>query len=54
MAKGLRNYPKHEQREVVRRRLEKSTGGLGYWAAVDYQERLKKTGTEVGFLHLHN
>lgn len=46
MSKGLRNYPKHEQREIMRRRLEKSTGGLGYWAAVDYQARLAKQETK--------
>jgi hypothetical protein len=35
MSKPLRIYHGHEKREVIRRRLEEKTGGLGYWAAVD-------------------
>jgi hypothetical protein len=38
MAKGLRNYSVSEQEKAISARLQKSTGGLGYLAAVDAQE----------------
>jgi hypothetical protein len=37
MAKGIRNYPKNQRKEVIARRVESNTGGLGYLAAVDAQ-----------------
>jgi hypothetical protein len=38
MAKSIRSYPQPERRSVISRRLERKSGGLGYWAAVDAQK----------------
>ena len=42
MSKAIRSYPKHEQEQVVARRLANKTMGLGYWAAVGYADWKKK------------
>ena len=41
MSKGLRNMSKEEQKAAIARRLEKNTGGLGYWAAVDAKRKIE-------------
>jgi len=38
MSKSIRSYPQSERRSVVSRRLDRKSGGLGYWAAVDAQK----------------
>lgn len=38
MAKAIRSYPQSERKSVIARRMERKTGGLGYWAAVDAQK----------------
>jgi hypothetical protein len=39
MTKSIASYPQSEKRVVISRRLERKTGGLGYWAALDAQKR---------------
>ncbi len=39
MSKSIRSYPQSERRSVISRRLERKSGGLGYWAAVDAQKQ---------------
>lgn len=39
MSKSISSYPQSEKRVVVSRRLERKSGGLGYWAAVDAHKR---------------
>ena len=39
MSKSIRSYPQAEKRVVISRRLDRKSGGLGYWAAVDAQKR---------------
>lgn len=39
MTKSIRSYPQSERRGVTSRRLERKSGGLGYWAAVDAHKR---------------
>jgi hypothetical protein len=38
MSKAIRSYPQPERRGVISRRLERKSGGLGYWAALDAQK----------------
>jgi len=38
MSKAIRSYPQSERRNVITRRLERKSGGLGYWAALDAQK----------------
>jgi len=38
MSKAISSYPQSERRAVVSRRLDRKSGGLGYWAAVDAQK----------------
>jgi len=42
MTKSIRSYPKHERDNIVNKRLANHSGGLGYWAAVDAIEAIKK------------
>jgi len=42
MTKAIRSYPKSEQIEVANKRVNNKTMGLGYWAAVDYFNKLNK------------
>ena len=42
MTKSIRSYPKYERDNIVNKRLANHTGGLGYWAAVDAIEAIKK------------
>jgi hypothetical protein len=37
MSKSLKNSKNENEFKVVERRLKERTGGLGFWAAVDYQ-----------------
>ncbi len=46
MAKSLRSYPESVRREVIARRLQSNTKGLGYWAAVDASARLVKAAKQ--------
>ena len=39
MTKSIRSYPQPERRNVISRRLERKSGGLGYWGAMDARER---------------
>jgi hypothetical protein len=38
MSKSIRSYPQTERRVVISRRIDRKSGGLGYWAAVDAQK----------------
>lgn len=38
MAKSIRSYPASERRAVIARRIDRKSGGLGYWAAIDAQK----------------
>jgi hypothetical protein len=38
MSKAISSYPQSERRAVVSRRLDRKSGGLGYWAAMDAQK----------------
>lgn len=38
MSKSIRSYPQSERRAIVSRRIDRKSGGLGYWAAVDAQK----------------
>lgn len=42
MSKPIRSYPESERAKVVARRLQNKTGGCGYWAAIDYQNKKAK------------
>lgn len=44
MSKGLNQLTPYERKKAIKRRLEMSEAmrGLGYWAAVDAQERMKE------------
>lgn len=42
MSKGISNYPEYARADIVARRLRNKTGGLGYLAALDYQNRKAK------------
>lgn len=47
MAKAIRRYPKSVREGVIRRRLANPTKGLGYWAAVDAQNRINAGQKEM-------
>lgn len=38
MAKAIRSYPKQDQKNVINRRLQNATGGLGYLSAVEAEK----------------
>ena len=42
MTKSIRSYPKNERDNIINKRLANHSGGLGYWAAVDAIEAIKK------------
>lgn len=41
MSKSIKSFPVSERPKVVARRLASKTGGLGYLAALDYQNKNK-------------
>jgi hypothetical protein len=47
MTRALRSYPPEERKEVVKRRLLKKSGGLGYLAALDYGKPHPKKDKKV-------
>lgn len=48
MSKGLRNiFPESERWRVIRRRLERQSGGLGYLAAKDAAKKIKSVVTSA-------
>lgn len=40
MSRGLRSYPEERRGGIATKRLVMRTRGLGYWAAIDYYDRL--------------
>lgn len=40
MSKGLRNYPEEIRRQVAERRAKNNTKGCGYWAAMDFLNKI--------------
>ena len=42
MTKAISSYPEHEKFQVAKRRVERKSGGLGYWAAKDAQTHFGK------------
>lgn len=42
MSKAISSYPDFLSDEVVVRRINGETKGLGYWAAIDYTKRKRK------------
>jgi hypothetical protein len=42
MSKSIRSFPEHERFSVAHRRINSGERGLGYWAAVDYFEAVKR------------
>lgn len=42
MSRSLRSYPQEFRESVIERRLKENTKGLGYWAAVDAQNKRKR------------
>jgi hypothetical protein len=42
MSKAIRSYPYGERITVANIRINNKTMGLGYWAAVDYFNKLNK------------
>jgi hypothetical protein len=47
MSKSIRSYETQKEKElVISRRLQHNSGGLGFWAAKDAVERMKKVVKE--------
>jgi hypothetical protein len=41
MAKALSSYPRELRKQIAARRAKGKTGGLGYLAAIDFENKVK-------------